>query len=50
MSAKVRILALRLLKKQKENPELTKRLGIDVKMVEKSEKKENIIQYKGETQ
>lgn len=39
MSVRERILALRLLDKQKEKPELAKQLGIDIKMVEKPEEK-----------
>ena len=41
MSVKERILAVRLLEKQKKNPELAKQLGIDIKLVEKS--KERIV-------
>lgn len=36
MSVRERILALRLLDKQKEKPELAKQLGIDIKIVEKT--------------
>ena len=39
LSVRERILALRLLEKQKKKPELAKQLGIDIKMVENS--KEN---------
>lgn len=39
MSAWERILALRLLEKQKKNPEIAKQIGIEVKMTEKNEKK-----------
>lgn len=39
MSARERILALRLLEKQKKNPEIAKQIGIEVKMTEKNEKK-----------
>ena len=38
MSAKARILALRLLEKQKKKPELFKQLGIEVTMQEKLKK------------
>lgn len=31
----MRVLALRLLEKQKKNPELAKQLGIDIKMYDK---------------
>ena len=41
MNARERILALRLLEKQKKNPELAKQLGIDIKIVEKSKEKKN---------
>ena len=36
MSVRERILALRLLEKQKEKPGLAKQLGIDIKMFEKT--------------
>ena len=39
MSARERILALRLLEKQKKNPEIAKQIGIEVKMTENNEKK-----------
>lgn len=39
MSVRERILALRLLEKQKKNPEIAKKIGIEVKMTEKNEKK-----------
>lgn len=39
LSARERILALRLLEKQKKNPEIAKQIGIEVKMTEKNEKK-----------
>ena len=39
MSARERILALRLLEKQKKNPEIAKQIGIEVKITEKNEKK-----------
>lgn len=39
MSARERILALRLLEKQKKNPEIAKQIGVEVKMTEKNEKK-----------
>lgn len=35
MSVKVRLLALKLLEKQKQNPEYAKQIGIEVKVVEK---------------
>lgn len=38
MTAKQRVLALRLLEKQKKNPEYAKQLGIDIKINTKSEK------------
>lgn len=40
MSVKARLLALKLLEKQKKNPEYAKQIGIEVKVVEK-EKEEN---------
>ena len=39
LSARERILALRLLEKQKKNPKIAKQIGIEVKMTEKNEKK-----------
>ena len=39
MTVRERVLALRLLEKQKKNPELARQLGINVKMVDKQEKK-----------
>lgn len=39
MSVRERVLALRLLERQKKNPEIAKQIGIEVKMTEKSEKK-----------
>ena len=39
MTVRERVLALRLLEKQKKNPELARQLGINIKMVEKKEKK-----------
>ncbi len=39
LSVRERILALRLLEKQKKNPEIAKQIGIEVKMTEKNEKK-----------
>ena len=38
MSVRERILALRLLEKQKKNPEIAKQIGIEVKMTEKKRK------------
>lgn len=35
MSVKARLLALKLLEKQKKNPEYAKQIGIEVKVVEK---------------
>ena len=35
MTVRERVLALRLLEKQKKNPELAKQLGINVKMISK---------------
>ena len=43
MSARERILALRLLEKQKKNPEISKQIGIEVKMIEKTKRKTKII-------
>ena len=43
LSARERILALRLLEKQKEKPELAKQLGIDIIMVKKTEEKKKIL-------
>ena len=40
MTAKERILALRLLEKQKQQPEYAKRIGIQVKIIMKDPKKE----------
>ena len=40
LSVRERILALRLLNKQKEKPELAKQLGIDIKMIEKTKEKD----------
>lgn len=40
MTAKGRILALRLLEKQQKNPELAKKLGINVQ-IKKKENEEN---------
>lgn len=39
MSVRERILALRLLEKQKKNPEIAKQIGVEIKMKEKSENK-----------
>ena len=39
LSVRERILALRLLEKQKEKPELAKQLSIDIKMVKKEKGK-----------
>lgn len=39
LSVRERILALRLLEKQKKHPELAKQVGIDIKIVEKAKKK-----------
>ena len=41
MTVRERVLALRLLEKQKKNPELAKKLGINVKIVNKAEEKKN---------
>ena len=41
MSVKARILALRLLEKQKKKPELFKQLGIEVTMQEKVKKEQH---------
>lgn len=38
MSVKARLLALKLLGKQKKNPEYAKQIGVDVKLVPKDEK------------
>ena len=40
MTAKERILALRLLEKQKQQPEYAKRIGIQVNIIMKDPKKE----------
>ncbi len=37
--AKQRILALKLLEKQKKNPEFAKKIGLEIKIKEKDEKK-----------
>lgn len=42
MTVRERVLALRLLEKQKKNPELAKRLGINIKMVAKTEKNKKV--------
>lgn len=39
MTARERILALRLLEKQERSPEFAKRIGIQVSMLEKDSKK-----------
>ena len=39
LSARERILALRLLEKQKKNPRIAKQIGIEVKMTEKQKEK-----------
>lgn len=41
MTVKERVLALRLLEKQRKNPELAKQLGINVKVVTKAKEKKN---------
>lgn len=41
MSVRERILALRLLEKQKKKPELAKQLGIDIKIVEVPKENKN---------
>lgn len=41
MTVKERVLALRLLEKQRKNPKLAKQLGINVKIVTKTEEKKN---------
>ena len=43
MSVRERILALRLLEKQKKHPEHAKQIGIEVKIKEKTEKKNEIV-------
>lgn len=43
LSVRERILALRLLEKQKKNPEIAKQLGIEIKMTEKTKIKTKII-------
>lgn len=43
LSVRERILALRLLEKQKEKPELAKQLGIDIIMVKKAEEKKKFL-------
>lgn len=42
MTVRERVLALRLLEKQKKNPELAKRLGINIKMVEKTKENKKV--------
>lgn len=44
LTVRQRVLALRLYEKQKKNPELAKQLGIEIKIVEKDEKKNQNIQ------
>ena len=39
MTVRERILALRLLEKQKKNPEYAKKIGLEVKVKEKEDKK-----------
>ena len=39
MTAKQRILALRFLEKQKRNPSLAKKMGVEIKLKEKEMKK-----------
>ena len=41
MTVKERVLTLRLLEKQRKNPELAKQLGINVKVVTKTKEKKN---------
>lgn len=41
MTVRERVLALRLLEKQRKNPELAKQLGINVKVVTKTKEKKN---------
>lgn len=41
MTVKERVLALRLLEKQRKNPELAKQLGINVKIVKETKEKKN---------
>ena len=41
LSARERILALRLLEKQKKKPELAKQLGVDIKVVKLPKEKTN---------
>lgn len=41
MTVRERVLALRLLEKQKKDPEYAERLGVQVEMVEKEECKED---------
>ena len=40
LSVKTRILALRLLEKQKANPQLAKQLGIEIKIIENFKRSE----------
>ncbi len=39
MTARERVLALRLLEKQQKNPKLAKKLGIEIRMIENPTKK-----------
>ena len=39
MTARQRIMALRLLEKQKKNPSFAKKIGVEIKMKEKDAKK-----------
>lgn len=39
MTAKERVLALRLLEKQKKNPKLAKKMGIEIRMIKNPMKK-----------
>ena len=39
MTAKQRILALKYLEKQKKRPDFSKKIGVEIKMKEKDEKK-----------
>ena len=41
MTARQRILALKLLEKQKKNPDFAKKIGVEVKIKEKVKEKEN---------
>lgn len=47
MGAKTRILALKLLEKQKKHPEYAKQIGVDVKVTKRKNLAENNTMYQG---